>query len=224
MDKLSFKHLYALLLLFIAVGYASAQPRVDRAVEAELLATTSKLKNTTMKGYHYDESSGKWREAKGEVPGLGDMPDFKTMEVRVIGYNDSIYYMLTIKERMGTYDYPNLKIGYHSFFADKSYYFSEEEFSKLFDMKIGQVYAICSYNERYTGFSKSTLENFPQLIRPISEYYGYIWMVKLSDEGLIRFRIPQEVGSRFYPEKIETDYFEVTAEKFYKWLEPVIPQ
>lgn len=219
--------MYLFFFLFVLfVDYTSAQSRLNRE-SAKLISTTLPLQGNTIKGYSYSDYTGKWNEALGEIPGT-DMyltdQNFKTMEVKKIEYQGAIYYIIYLKQLIKYYEYPELGVGYKERIDGRMYFYTEEEFSQIFNLteKRTQAYG---YYKSYSSFDQETLSFFPSTLEDLNKGRYYSFMIKLSEEGLVRFVLPIHITS--YSEHIksfETNYFEMSREAFYKWLKPVMPQ
>ncbi len=188
-------------------------------------------------GWAYNETLGEWLDYENAISHnkvsqtlelspftKSHLPNFNSIQVKTITYNDVEYIMLIVNVWKGYYEYPEIMEGWHTYTANVYYFLSKDEYNKLFNLtnKITEIKGWTetnvespSYPEEEFVISKLKLQQ-----KDINSWHfepkTFLQVSKATD-GNIRFLF--EAPSK-YIAGIEKKYFETTEDN---WCKMKIP-
>ncbi|MCC4228415.1 hypothetical protein [Zunongwangia profunda] len=194
------------------------------------------------KGWEYNTSTGDWvgynnlieGDARWKDENTDDASDyikshreqnFIKLEFKTIEYKNEIYYVLLVSKWNGRYNYPAIRKDWITFKQLEGFIYTEEQFNELksFEKEIDLVtinQISTHIDDDYTiqdplDRIQYTLEHIQERSKYASKY---LFPVRISDEGLIRFLIPDIKSS--YKENYDFSkyYFEITMEDWNKLI------
>lgn len=113
-----------LLIILIIPILCFSQERKDE-VRPKLSVPSGKLTNII--GWEFYTHSGKWINQKN----IANSSTCYALTIRNINYNNELFYILTISEKKGAWEYPAIKKGWHDWNSYRSYIFDKNEFEKI---------------------------------------------------------------------------------------------
>ncbi len=221
------KKLFLLAMMACVLGrIAYGQERVNRE-KIHFTNQSGVLLNAT--GWSYNETLGEWIDYENVISHTKDyqtigptpymkshLPNFNSIQVKTITYNDIEYICLIVNVWKGYYEYPEIKEDWQTYTANIYYFLSKEEYNKLFNLtnKIAEIKGWSetivdskSYPEENLVVSKlrSQQDNSNSLLyKP----YSFLRVYKATD-GNIRF-----LFKTLSDYSIEKNYFETTEDNW----------
>jgi len=222
-----------LLWLIIFPSILFSQERVNR----ENLEFHSKIGQLDKAiGWSFNKSTGDWVDFQNLISDKESYKDngsiiasktlmshnennFLNLEFRDLIYKDKTYYILMVTKWNGRYEYPSIYRGWIIFKQLKAFIYTPEEFEKLKNLKEGEKVVLKTGLEISTHIDSKYSEEDPldriqYVLDNNSSYFEYEFPVIISNEGKVRFFLPDHYSSYEDPYDLNKEYFEIDKEAF----------
>lgn len=193
---------------------------------------------TKSTGWAYNSTLGEWIDYENVISSNKDYKEkykslqggwfmsrtsqnFLCIQTKTVNFDGTKYYVLIVEKWCGEYEYPAIYEDWYIYKKTIGYVFKENEYLKLQNiegfLKLKSIYTV-SIGSKYNNYTETEFLDFIQT--DISKNYKMedVFPVMKTQEGKIRFTLPDYFITRFSKSNFEKNYFETDLENFSKIL------
>ena len=203
------KRIIIVIVLCFIWNCVFCQERVNRV--PILYDSISQQKLTNAIKWTYYSYSGEWHSQKN----IRDEGNFSSIQSKTITIDSVKYFVLYVETKQGAYDYPELRIGYHTFNMDELWIFTKDDFNKLFEIN-NNISVIPYLNTSVLSREREEDDIYNGIKHRFLSDERYIGIYEATD-GSIRFTFGwYKYNKKDVIKSMETKYFEVSQEEWMK--------
>lgn len=228
--------IFILAILLSSVSFG--QERVNRE---KLSFDTTSLVLSKANGWAFNSVSGEWVDYENVISDVKDYKEkyaslqgewmmsrisqnFKTIQTKTFTYKGTSYFIIMVTKWSGAYKYPNIKEDWYTFELTIGYIFTKEEYQKLFNINNSlelKTKRVVYLGSKYESYDETKFLDLIQLeLSKETNIYSieYKFPILKSEEGAIRFYLPDYFSKYTGKIDFEKAYFETKQEDFELFL------
>lgn len=191
------------LMAFVMCVNTNAQERIN-GVKYSFNNTTTTLKNVTK--WTYNENTEEW---------FGNEKQKTTLSVKTFVYNNETHYVLCLQYLTGAYEYPSIKVGWHTWIHYFYVLINENDYKTITNSNEG------FYTFKFYGESTSRTDDENRIIREIlnnqneKNFFNELEISIFFYKDVVRFNTSTDYSWR-RDKELKNHYYEVSKAEWSK--------
>lgn len=210
---------FLILLSFLCLTHANAQPRLDNPKKLEVCKTSQYLTDFTY--WLYDEQLGKWRGTRygkgGKSADAIKSEYITSLQTKIVKRDSTTYYLLIHTRWFSYYMYPELRLDLVHWKGRFIYTLSEEDFKLLCDIPLG-THVLHLHTVAQIEAKDNTDIEIKKVDNLSKPYSNETFVIRREDENTVRFKVPGGetllYHRQFNENDINDEYYELPLSKW----------